>query len=130
MAFGPVAQNVEHDAGLYDGIALARVKLQDLVHVLAEIEHHGNVAALPGQARPRSSRQNGSPELSRGCEGGDNVVGVSGYNQANGNLPVIRRVGRVEGSAPSIEADLSANVFAQLTFESASFGKRVNRLSM
>jgi hypothetical protein len=125
-----VAQDVKHHPGLHAGISLARIELQDLVHVLAEIEHHGDVTALSSQARPGSSRQDGRPKLSGGRDGRDNVVGVSGYDQANGDLTVVRRVGRVERSAPGIEADLSANAFSQLTFESASFSKCVNRLSM
>ena len=130
MRFGLVAQDVEHHPGLDAGIALARIELQDLVHVLAEIEHHGDVAALSGQACPGSSRQDGRPELSGGRDGCDYIVGVSGYDQANGDLTVVGRVGRVERPASGIEADLSANAFAQLTFQSASFRKRVNRLSM
>ena len=56
MRFGLGAQNVQHYPGLHAGISLGRVELQNLVHVLAEVDHQGDVTALPGQARPGSAR--------------------------------------------------------------------------
>jgi hypothetical protein len=130
MGFGLVAQDVEHHPGLDAGGSLGRIEFEDLVHVLAEIEHHGDVAALPCPAGPGSSRQDGGAEFSRSRDGRNNIVGIAGYDQANGDLTVVRRVGRVESPASGIEAHLSAHALAQLTVESASFVKSVKRLSM
>jgi hypothetical protein len=69
MRFGLVAQDVKHHSGLHAGISLGRIEFQDLVHVLAEVDHQGDVTALSGQARPGSSRQDGRSELSGGRDG-------------------------------------------------------------
>jgi hypothetical protein len=69
MRFGLVAQDVENHPGLDAGGSLVRIELQDLNHVLAEIEHYGDVAALSGQACTSSSGQDGRAELSGGRNG-------------------------------------------------------------
>ena len=63
MGFRLAAQSVEHHAGLDAGQMARRVELEYLFHVFAEIENHGDVAALSRQAGTCSSRQNGRAEF-------------------------------------------------------------------
>ena len=56
--FGAFAQRVQHHARLDTRESCLGVDLQDPIHVFREIEHHRDVAALPGQARARAARQN------------------------------------------------------------------------
>ena len=55
---GALAQVIEHHSWLHPGIFLFRIKLKNLVQVFGKINHHGHIAALPGQARASAAGQN------------------------------------------------------------------------
>ena len=59
MRLGGVAQRIEDDARLDAREPLRRIDLQDPVHVLREVEHDRDVAALAGEARAGAPRQDG-----------------------------------------------------------------------
>ena len=58
------AQRVEDDAGLHAGDALLDIDLENAVHVLREVEHDGDVAALAGEARAGAAREDRRVERS------------------------------------------------------------------
>ncbi len=47
---------IEHHARLHAGRAGLRVQLDDLVHVLAEVQHDARADRLPGEARAAAAR--------------------------------------------------------------------------
>ena len=89
MGFCLVAQVVEHDARLDTGNSLLWIELDDLIHVLAEIEQDGDVTALSRQAGARASRQDGRAKFSAGSNGADDVGGVSRNDQPNRDLTIV-----------------------------------------
>ena len=50
-------KRIEDDARLHARERASRIELQDAVHVLREVEHHGDVAALAGEAGAGAPRQ-------------------------------------------------------------------------
>ena len=108
--FRLVAQRVEHHARLHAGESSLRVELEDPIHVLGEIEHHGDIAALAGQAGACSARQNRGAVFAAGRHGSHHVVGIARHDQADGNLAVVRSVGGVHRAAATIETDFALNV--------------------
>ncbi len=53
---GAVAQSIQNHARLNARESPLRINVQNAIHVLGEIEHHGNVAALAGEARAGAPR--------------------------------------------------------------------------
>src|SRR3984885_11471507 len=105
-----IAERVEHHTGLHAGEALLRINLEDPIHVLGEVEHHGYVAALARQAGACSAGQYRRSVLAASCHGSHYIVGIAGDHQTDGNLAVVRSVGRVHGATSAIETDLSLDV--------------------
>jgi hypothetical protein len=56
VPFGRVPQRVAHHAWLDARGSGAGIQIENAVHVFREIQDDGDVAALAGQARPRSAR--------------------------------------------------------------------------
>src|SRR5437588_10829504 len=76
MLFRGVAQMVEHNAGLHAGDAAYGIDLEDLSHVLCEVEDDRDVAALPRERSASSAAENGSTEVAADGKRGENVVGI------------------------------------------------------
>jgi hypothetical protein len=55
MDLGGVSQRIEDHTWLDAGETLNRIDLENPVHVFAEIENHGDIAALPGEAGSSAS---------------------------------------------------------------------------
>ena len=104
------AERVEHHPGLYAGEALLWIELEDPIHVLGEVEHYGDIAALSGQAGACSAGQDRSSVFTASRHGSHDIVGIAGNHQPDGNLAIVRSVGRIHGAAPAIETDFSLNV--------------------
>jgi hypothetical protein len=113
MFFGSVAEVVEDDSGLHAGEAAIWVDLEDVAHVLREIENHRDVAALSGQRRTASATEKRRAEFAANRDRGDNVVRIARQHYADRDLAVIRAVSGVESAARIVEADVSANISAQ-----------------
>ena len=113
VLLGLGAEIVEHDAGL-DARELANgIELDHTIHVLREVEDDGDVAALAGQARPAAARENRRTELARQGHGRDHVIGAFRNDDADRNLPVVRRIGRVERARAVVETNLSFDLASQ-----------------
>src|SRR4029453_10021574 len=63
---GSIPKGVQHHSRLNAREPLARIDLEDLVHVLREVQHDRDVAALAGEARPRATGQHGGSEFPAG----------------------------------------------------------------
>ena len=65
VLLGLVPQSVQNDARLNASNSPLRVELENLVHVLGEVQHHGDIAALPapGSCRLRAA----APERRISC---------------------------------------------------------------
>ncbi len=99
MFFGGVAEVVEHDAGLHAGDAVRGIDLEDARHVLGEIEHDGNVAALARKRSAAATAEQGRSEIAADRNRGEHVIGIVGKNHADRDLTVVGSVGGVEGAA-------------------------------
>ena len=84
-----------------------------LRHVLGKIEHDGDVAALSGERGAAAAAEQGRAEFAAERNGGENVIGIAGKNDADGDLAVVGAVGGVEGAAADVEANFAANILAQ-----------------
>ena len=108
MFFGSVAEMIEHHSGLDPGNAPRRIDLQDVAHVLREIQDHGNVAALAGKRGAASAAEDGRAILARQRDCGDDVIDIARQNYADRNLAIVGAVGGVQGAAAGVETDLAA----------------------
>src|SRR5262249_8901641 len=128
--FRAVAQRIEHEPRLDARRPRRRIDLDDAVHVLGEVDHHRNVAALAGEAGAGAARQDRRVEAAARRDRSDYIVRITRYHQANRDLTVIGGVRGVERAAAGVEADLAAHDAAQLGFERLRFREGVDRLAM
>ena len=124
---GGVPQRVEDDARLHAREPALGIDLEDPVHVLREIEHHGDVAALAGEAGAGAARQDRRVERAARRHRRDHIVRVAGDDEADRDLAVVGAVGRVERAAAAVEADLAADRPLQLQFEAGGLCERIDR---
>ncbi len=115
-----VAQRIEDDARLDAREPPGGIDLEDPVHVLREVEHDRDVAALAGEAGAGAARQHRRAEAAARGHRRDHIVCIAGNDEPDGNLPVVRAVGGVERAAPAIEAHLAAHDPLQLQLELAA----------
>src|SRR5262249_49105667 len=122
MSFSGGAQMVENDAWLDAGDALLGVNLQNLRHVLGEVEHDGDIAALARERGASAAAKHRGAVLAAGGDGSNDVVVVSRNYDANWDLAIIRAVGGVECAAAVIKPDFTADVSTQCGFECRACG--------
>ena len=106
---------IQHDSRLHPGILLLGIDLYDLVHVLGKVENDRHVAALSRQTCASSTGQDRSAIPSADRHRCNHVVGIARDHEADGDLAVVRAVGRIHGAASAIEADFSSNFTFQLS---------------
>ncbi len=111
--FGGVSQLIEDDSGLHAGDAPTGIDLEDLSHVLREIEDDGDVAALSGERGASAAAEERSIEFATGRNGREHIIGVGGNDDANRNLPVVGAVCRVERTSAVVETNFPANLRTQ-----------------
>ena len=121
MFFSGVTQLVENHAGLHAGDAAHRIDFENSRHVLGKIEDHGDVAALAGKRGAAAATEQRRSEFAADGNRGQNIIGIVGKNNSDGNLAVIRPVGRIEGAASVVEANVVASFARQSC--SQSFGQ-------
>ncbi len=110
MPPGGGPQVVEDDAGFHGRGPRLRVEPEDPGHVTGAVEDHGDVARLACQARTSAAKRDRRVVLAADRDGGLEVVAVERSHDADGDLPVVRGVGGVEGAFPGVEADLASDV--------------------
>ena len=130
MRLRPVAQCIEHHAWLDTGKPPAGIDLEDLIHVLGEVQHDGDIAALSRKARARPSSQHRGIEFPARRHCRNHVFRIARDHEANRNLAVIRPVRRVEGAAPAIETHLAPQRALQLAFQLERLREGIRRFSV
>jgi hypothetical protein len=113
MLFRGVAQMVEHNAGLHAGDTAYGIDLEDLSHVLCEVEDDRDIAALSRERSASSAAENGSTEIAADGKRGENVVGIVREHDPNRNLAIVGAVGGVKGPRAAIKADFAGKLRAQ-----------------
>ena len=103
-----VAEMIEDDSGLDAGDAALGINLEDVAHVLGEVEHHGHVAALAGKGSASAAAEKRSAEFAAGRDGGEDILRVIRKNHTDGDLAVVGSVGGVERASAAIEAHFPA----------------------
>ncbi len=127
MFFGSVAEMVEDDSGLHAGDAAGGIDLEDFRHVLGKIQNDGDVAALSGERGAAAAAEQGRAEFAARGDCGENVILVARENDADRDLAVVGRVGRVEGATAGIETDFSTHPGAEGFGENVGGGSDVVR---
>ena len=119
MRLGGVAQVVEHDARLDARELALGIELDDAVQVLGEVDDDRDVAALAGEARAAAARQHRHVTARARGDRRDDIVDALRHDDADRHLPVVRRVGRIQGAAAVVEAHLARDRAAKLVGERA-----------
>ena len=107
-----------------------RIERDDAVHVLREVDDDRDVAALAGEARAGAARQDRRADVAARPDGGCHVVFVERNHDADGNLPIVRRVGRVERARAVVEAHFAADRLLQRALERFACREYVARMRM
>jgi hypothetical protein len=115
LSFG--TERVENNSRLDPSKATRRIDLKDARHVLRKVEDDGGVTTLSRKRSSAAACQQRSAVVTAEGNGGEHVFFVAGNYDSDRNLPVIGAVGRVEGAAARIKANLSAKVAAERGFE-------------
>ena len=124
------SKRIQDHAGLDAGNALLDIHLENAIHVLREVEHDCDVAALTGQARAGAAGEYRRFERSADGDRGAHVVFVAWHDNTNGYLPVVRGVGGVQRPAAAIEAHFAAHRAPELAVELGGACERVDRFSV
>src|ERR1700719_319596 len=127
---GAVAQRVEHHTRLNTSVSLRGIELENLIHVLVEIQDDSDVAGLPGQASARATREDGRAELFACGDCGNYVGGVARDNEADWDLTIVGRIRRIKRAAAGIEAHFAAHSSLQLVLQFGRLRKGINGLRM
>src|SRR5256886_12438210 len=113
MLLSGVAQIVKDYAGLHPSDAARWIDLQNLRHVLGEIQHDGNIAALPGKRSSTAAAEDGRAEFPRQRDSRDHIISVAGQHDSDRHLTIIRPVSGVERAAARVEAHFAATMPAE-----------------
>jgi hypothetical protein len=113
MFFGGVAEVIEDNAGLDARDAPFGIDLENVSHVLGEIEHDGDIAALSCERGSTATAKERSAEVTTNGDGSEDIVRIARKNYADGNLAIVRAVSGVESAASIVEADVTTDAEAQ-----------------
>jgi hypothetical protein len=108
MFLSGVAEMIENDSRLDPRDAAVGINFEDVAHVLGEVEHDGDVAALTGEGSASTAAEERSAEFTAGGDSGENILRVVGKNYTDWELAVVGPVGGVERARAVVEAYLSA----------------------
>src|SRR5947209_16372332 len=98
-----VAQMVENYTGLHPSDAARWIDLQNLRHILGEIQHDSNIAALPGKRSSAAAAEDGRAEFPRQRNSRDHIISVAGQHDSDRYLTIIRPVSGVQRAAARVE---------------------------
>ena len=124
MHFCGVTHAIEHDARLHARDLPRRIERDDAVQVFREVHDDRDVAALAGEARARAARQDRRARFAARRDRGDDVGFVERNDEPDGNLAIVRRVGRVERARAGVEAHFAAHGLLQRALERLRFRER------
>src|SRR5260370_13760674 len=130
VSCGGVAQPVQNDSGLNARKSRAGIDHENPIHVFGEIQHDGNIAALPGEARAGSPRQNRGAIRSACGDGCNHIFVVTRNHQPNRNPAIIRSIKGIECATASVETHLALHRSSELFLQLRSRSERIDRLTM
>ena len=130
VALCSCSKRIQDHAGLDAGNTLLDIHLENAIHVLREVEHDCDVAALTGQARAGAAGEYRRLERSAHGDRGADVVFVAWHDNTDGYLPVVRGVGGVKRPAAAIEAHFAAHGAPELAVELGGASEGVDRFSV
>jgi hypothetical protein len=110
---GGVAKMIENNSGLHACDAARRIDLENLGHVLREIEDDGDIAALPGKRSSSTAAEQWRAEITTESDRRENVIRIAGKNNSDRDLTIVRSVGCIKSAALIVEADVTAEMLAQ-----------------
>ena len=122
------AKGIEHDARLNTRESSRGIELENLVHVLREIEHNGDVAALSRRGSCRHRGAELAHRVSARRYRSDHILRVSGNDEPDRNLAVIRAVGCIERTAAAIETHFTPDSALEFAFKFSGLRERIDRL--
>jgi hypothetical protein len=111
---GGIAELIADHAGLDSRCPGLCIDLHDPVQILRKVEDDGDIAGLPGEARPAAAAEDRDPAAVAGGHGGDDVVYIMRDDHADRDLAVEREVCGVERAARAVEADLALDCMREL----------------
>jgi hypothetical protein len=117
MLLGGGAEVVEDYSRLHAGDTALGIDLEDIRHVLREIEDHRHVAALAGEGSSASAGEERRVMVAAKGDGGEDVFFVARDDYADRDLAIVGAVGRVESAGAGVEADFSAEMAVEGAFE-------------
>src|SRR5262249_59984400 len=111
---------IKDNPGLDSSESFFRVDLEDLVHFLRKIQNHSHIAALPCEARARTSWKDRRTILSAqlGCR--NDVICIPRNYQTNRYLPVIGSIGGIHGPSSDIEPHFTLHHTLKFMFKCGS----------
>src|SRR5205807_7587438 len=107
VLFRRIAQVVENTAGLDLGEPVGGVEPYDPVQVFRAIDQDCDIAALPRKTRAASSHHDRGAMPSAQIDSRGNVFNAPRYHDADRNLPVVRCIGGIKGTAAIVETHLA-----------------------
>ena len=107
-------QVVEDDSRLDPCPALLGVDLQNLIHVLAEVQHQAGVDTLASEAGATAAWQDGDAVLGGDFNRSLHVVGIAGNHDTDGLHLVDGGVGAVEDPREVVETHVAGDASLQL----------------
>jgi hypothetical protein len=111
--FGRGAEMVEHDSGLNAGDAAGGIDFENPRHVFGKIENDSDVAALSCERCASAAAEQWRAKLAAQSDGGENIVGIAGEYDADGDLAIIGTVSGVESASAAVEADFALDLRAE-----------------
>jgi hypothetical protein len=110
IGFCGILKIVENHTGLNASNFSYRIDFEDFVEVFREIENDRDIAALTGKARPGTPSQNRRAVFSANLDSTEDIFGVLGDDDANGDLAVIGGIRRIKGAASVVEPHFTADL--------------------
>src|SRR5439155_27316996 len=93
------------------------IELRDAMHVLRAVEHHGDVAALAGEAGSTTARKHRRAEAVTDTDRLDDVVSIAGEHDTDRHLPVVGRIRAVHRATTGVEPDFAAHRTTKCSLE-------------
>ena len=112
MLLSGVPEMIKHDPRLHPRALAHGVKFENVLQVFGEIHHHGDIAALPGQARAAAARQHGRAITARRSDRRNDILDSSRNHHAKGRLAIVGPVGGVERAAACVKTHLALHALA------------------
>ncbi len=107
---GGLAEAIQDEAGLDDRAACGRIKVDQRIDVLRQVEDDAAADRVAGHARAAASRGERHVELATDPDRRYDILFVTREHDTERHAPVVRRVGAVERAGGRAEVDLAAQL--------------------